>query len=161
MARTKIAKSRDVQPLSGELFFQTYQTLLKHREKMDHELSKMQGKLLRMVKKNALRRIREPYVPRIHNKLTLEEAIRESMVPGEKMVMADILTSLQRKGSYRTNSKKLYTMVNNKLHQDPKIETPKDKQKVPIRGIFIYHPTWKDLRKKKKRGRPRKTTKAA
>jgi hypothetical protein len=74
------------------------------------------------------------YVARMQNHTILAEAIRESMIPGEKMGMKDILTSLQKTGSYRTQSSYFYTMVNNKLNRDPLV-------KKVSRGVFVLQKT--------------------
>ena len=154
----KLTSNTDVKQSSGNVMFKTYQKLLKLREKTDRELLKMDGKFLRMIKRSSLRKPAKVYSARIPNTMTLEEAIRDCMVPGEPMNMDEILISLRKKGTYLTNSSDqlVYTMVNTKLHRDPKVEKPEG-----TRGVFIYEPKNKDTRKIRKRGRPCKVSKVA
>jgi hypothetical protein len=130
------------QSTGSEIYFQTYQGLLRQRERIDRELLKLQSKFFKVIsKRGSLPQKRAKYVPRLENNQTLASAIRECMVPGKEMSMADIIKSLEKKNLYHTDSKYFYTMVNNKLNRDKQI------RKVS-RGIFVFRP----------RGRKRKAT---
>jgi len=136
------------QRTGSEVYFLTYQKLLKQKEKMDKELLKvekemlkLQGKFLKAVSnhgKITMKRVK--YVPRLDNKKILADAIRECMIPQKEMNMGDILKSLEKKNLYQTDSKYFYTMVNNKLNRDPHI------RKVS-RGVFVYKPRSRRKRK--------------
>jgi uncharacterized membrane-anchored protein YjiN (DUF445 family) len=124
------------QHLGSEQQFQTYRELLRQREKIERELLKVTGKLLKAVsrkeaKTDLFKRVK--YVPRLKNDTTLAAAIRECMVPRKEMTMDDILKSLEKKNLYHTDSKYFYTMVNNKLNRDKQI-------KKVSRGIFVFRP---------------------
>ena len=132
----KVAVGTETSQLTGsEIYFQTYQGLLRQREKIDRDLLKLQGKFLKAISKakGILPEKRAKYVPRLKNMTTLVQAIRECMVLGKEMTMDDILKSLSKKNLYQTDSKYFYTMVNNKLNRDPKI-------KKVSRGVFVSHP---------------------
>jgi len=118
---------------SGELYFSAYQKLMRQRARIDKEIFKVQSKLLKDISKKGHSNSggRKKYVPRQNNTTILAKAIRESMVPEEKMIMVDILESLQSRSLYHTSSKYFYTMVNNKLNKDNKI-------KKVSRGVFVY-----------------------
>lgn len=132
---------------SNRQFFKTYHHVLAQKKKFDDELVSMQEKLLEMLqsgshqKPSAPKRRGRPskkskeYVPRMDNNLTLVEAIRSVMVPGQEMKMKEILDKLVETGAYKTKSSKLYTMVNNKLNRDTeRISTIR-------RGVFVLDPT--------------------
>ena len=123
------------QKTGSEIYFQTYQKLLRQRQGIDRELLKMQGRFFKAVssRKNLGNGEHIQYVPRLKNTTTLVLAIRACMVPNTKMSMAEILTALRKKKLYQTSSKYFYTMVNNKLNRDEKIEKTS-------RGIFVYKP---------------------
>lgn len=143
---TKTAVGKDTSRQTGsETYFQTYQKLLRQRNRIDKDLLKLQGKFLKAVsgRKGTAAIKRAKYVPRLKNTTTLASAIRECMVPSEEMTMDDIQKSLSKKGLYHTSSKYYYTMVNNKLNRDPHI-------KKVSRGVFVYKP----------RGRKKKVTAA-
>lgn len=121
---------------SGQ-FFQAYHFLLKQREKLDRTLLRMQEQLMQRVSKKAAQVAVPPkkegkYVPRIGNELTLVEAIRQVMTPGKRYTTQGVMDELQNTGAYLTNSEKFYTMVNNKLNRDPRIDKPSG-----TRGIFV------------------------
>lgn len=143
MSDTKINKESSIS--SSKLYFNAYQQLLRQKVKIDQELGKIQSKILKSisnVKSGSKEGIRKTYVPRVNNKISLVDAIRESMTPNVEMTMTDILESLKSKGIYSTNSKYIYTMINNKLNRDKQV-------KKVGRGIFIYHPKSKKVRKTK------------
>jgi len=126
----------EASPSSGsEIFFQTYQELLRQKERIDKELLKQQKKLFKALSKSQGRipENRVKYVPRLENNKTLAQAIRECMKPRKEMKMQDILKALSKKRLYHTDSKYFYTMVNNKLNRDPQVE------KVS-RGVFVFTP---------------------
>jgi len=132
------------QKTGSEIYFQTYQGLLRQKEKIDREILKMQGKFMKAISRSGnVPKQRATYVPRLDNRKTLALAIRECMVPGKEMSMRDIIKSLEKKDLYHTDSKYFYTMVNNKLNRDKLI-------KKVSRGIFVYRP----------RGRKQKTSAA-
>ncbi len=120
-----------------ELFFQTYQKLLRQKERIDRELLKLQSKMFKAISRKSKSSpdmmSRKRYVSRLNNTITLASAIRGCMIPKKEMTMNDILESLEKKDLYHTSSKYFYTMVNNKIHLDKKI------RKVG-RGVFIYRP---------------------
>ncbi len=134
MNKTRVGKDASQQAGSG-LYFRTYQKLLKQRGKIDKELAKMQTKLLRVATRNrvVISGQRVKYVDRLENTKPLFQAIRESMTPNKEMTMKDIIKSLTDRGLYHTNSKYIYTMINNKLNRDPKIKKVR-------RGVFSYRP---------------------
>ena len=118
----------------GELYFQTYQKLLRQKEQIDRDLFKLQKKHFKeFSRQGGIRTDRKIYVPRLNNTTTLVEAIRKCMTPNREMTMIDIIGSLEKKGLYHTSSKYFYTMVNNKIHQDENI-------KRIGRGVFILRP---------------------
>lgn len=118
----------------GELYFQTYQKLLKQKEQIDRDLFKLQKDFSKKIsKQGGIVADRKTYVPRLNNTTTLVEAIRKCMIPKREMTMIDIIGSLEKKGLYHTSSKYFYTMVNNKIHQDEDI-------KRIGRGVFILRP---------------------
>ena len=123
--------------LSGEeLFFQTYQKLLRQKERIDRELLKLQSKMFKAISrksKSVIELGRKVYVPRLNNTTTLAEAIRGCMIHSREMTMNDILAALEKKKLYHTDSKYFYTMVNNKIHLDKRI-------KKVGRGVFVYSP---------------------
>ena len=129
MSKTKVNKGASRR--AEGTFFETFQKLSKQKLQLERQLLQIQSHLVKALgnKKSGLGS-RKKYVPRKHNKLTLIEAIRQCMVPGEKMVMDEIVASLKESGLYRTNSTYFYTMVNNKLNRDQKI------RKVS-RGVFV------------------------
>jgi len=128
--------------LSGGVYFQTFRDLLKQREALDHQILKLQGRFFKMMEKRVVttRPSSKKYVARMQNHTILAEAIRDSMTPGKRMGMQDILKSLCKAGLYKTQSSYFYTMVNNKLNRDSRI-------KKVSRGVFVLQ---------KKAGRPRK-----
>jgi hypothetical protein len=127
-----VVGTETLQQTTGEVFFQTYQGLLRQKEKIDKDLLKLQSKFFKAISRNGIippQRVQ--YVPRLQNKKILSDAIRECMVPGKEMTMLDILKSLDKKDLYHTDSKYFYTMVNNKLNRDPLV-------KKVSRGVFVY-----------------------
>jgi len=119
---------------NGELYFQTYQKLLKQKERIDKDLLELQGKMFKDISQpgeGSTDPERKKYVPRLDNTIILAKAIRKCMIPKKEMTMKDILKSLKEKDLYHTRSGYLYTMVNNKIHTDEKIE------KVG-RGLYVY-----------------------
>ena len=127
---TKAGKDTSLQ--TG-VFFQTFQDLLKQREALDHQILRLQGRFFKMMEKSV--KVGTPiepkkYVARMQNHTILAEAIRESMIPGQRMGMKDILSALEKTGSYKTQSSYFYTMVNNKLNRDPLV-------KKVSRGVFV------------------------
>jgi hypothetical protein len=129
-----IVGTEALQSTSGEVFLNTYQGLLRQKDKIDKDLLRFRSKFFKAISlTGALVPKRAVYVPRLPNKRILAEAIRECMVPGREMGMDDILQSLIKKDLYHTNSKSFYTMVNNKLNRDPLV-------KKVSRGIFVYKP---------------------
>jgi len=142
MNATKVGKDTSLQ---GGVYFQTFRDLLKQREALDHQILRLQGRFFKMIEKNAgngngKKLSSKKYVARMQNHTILADAIRECMVPGERMGMQDILSALCKTGAYRTKSGYFYTMVNNKLNRDPRV-------KKVSRGVFVLQ---------KKAGRPRK-----
>jgi hypothetical protein len=149
--------------MSGSQYIQTYQKLLRQKHRIDKELDKIQMSLLRNASSRKVERpsanLGKKYVERVGNKTTLVEAIHEALVPGKVMSMKDILKAMKQQKVYRTNSKKLYTMVNNKVNRDENIQHVS-------RGFFVYNPPKKLGRPKmiasfaepqpKKLGRPKK-----
>ena len=130
MNTTKTGKDTSLQ---GGVYFQTFRELLKQREALDHQILRLQGRFFKMVEKDVKSSIKLPsrkYVARMQNHTILAEAIRECMIPGEKMGMQDILKALCKTGAYRTKSSYFYTMVNNKLNRDPRV-------KKVSRGVFV------------------------
>jgi len=122
------------QPATGEGFFQTYQSLLRQKERIDKDLLKLQSKFFKAISREGIApKSKAAYVPRLQNTKILAEAVRECMVPGVEMTMQDILKSLTKKDLYHTDSKYFYTMVNNKLNRDPLV-------KKVSRGVFVYKP---------------------
>ena len=135
MSTKTVGKEASV--IGGELYFQTYQRLLKQKERIDRDLLKLQSKFFKVAsrgsKVSSTEIGRKRYVPRLNNTTTLASAIRECMIPSKEMTMRDILNALEKRSLYHTSSKYFYTMVNNKIHLDKKIE------KVG-RGVFVYSP---------------------
>ena len=132
----KVAVGTEASQLTGsEIYFQTYQGLLRQRERIDRDLLKLQGKFFRAISKSKgfSTSERVKYVPRLQNTTTLANAIRGCMAPNKEMTMSNILSSLSKKNLYHTDSKYFYTMVNNKLNRDYKI-------KKVSRGVFVYNP---------------------
>lgn len=124
--------SRDTSLREG-VFFQAFQDLMKQREALDRQILRMQGRFFKMMEKSVKSSTpleTKKYVARMQNHTILAEAIRECMIPGQKMGMKDILCSLQKTGGYKTQSSYFYTMVNNKLNRDPLVN------KVS-RGVFV------------------------
>ena len=143
------AAGKDASLEKGGVFFQTFRELLKEREALDHQILRLQGRLFNMVEKKTLsspssenETSKRKYVPRMDNKTILRDSIREVMATGKPMGMKEILFALEKTGSYRTKSKYLYTMVNNKLNRDPQI-------KKVSRGVFEMN---------MKAGRPKKAS---
>ena len=136
MNRLEVGKEAS-QQTGSELYFQTYQGLLRQRDRIDREILKLQGKFLKALSrsKGILPSRKKKYVPRLKNTITLAQAIRKAMTPGQKMTMDDVLKSLSSKKLYNTNSDQLYTMVNNKLNSDKLI-----KKVEGSRGVFVYKP---------------------
>jgi len=131
-----IAEAGHESSLQTGVFFQTFQTLLKQREALDRQISRMQGRFFKMMEKSVKTGTpseSKKYVARMQNHTILAEAIRECMTIDQRMGMKEILCCLQKTGSYKTQSSYFYTMVNNKLNRDPLIE------KVS-RGVFVLHP---------------------
>jgi hypothetical protein len=130
-----IVGTEALQSTSGEVFLNTYQGLLRQKDKIDKDLLRFRGKFFKAISRTgALVQKRAIYVPRLDNKKILSEAIRKCMVPGREMTMNDILKSLKKKDLYHTDSKYFYTMVNNKLNRDDLIEKTS-------RGVFVYRPS--------------------
>jgi hypothetical protein len=123
------------QRTGSEIYFQTYQELLRQKDKIDREILKMQSKFLKAISRNGtIPQSRATYVSRLENHRTLALAIRACMVPDKEMTMKNILKSLEKKNLYHTDSKYFYTMVNNKLNRDPHIFKMS-------RGVFMYVPS--------------------
>ena len=61
------------QTTGSELYFQTYQKLLKQKERIDREILKLQGKFFRAIsrRKGVISEKRMKYVPRLKNDITL------------------------------------------------------------------------------------------
>ena len=134
MAKTKVGKDASE---TGLHYFQAQNKLLSQKQRIERELLRLEGKVLRAAsRKSSI--VSRKYVPRLENTTTLVEAIRQCMVPGKKMRMVDILKSLISRNLYHTNSKYFYTMINNKLNRDPLI-------KKVSRGVFVYHPRKKKI----------------
>lgn len=130
------AVGKEASTSGGELYFQTYQKLLRQKERIDREILKLQSKFFKAVSRRVVTGVeedRKKYVPRLNNTTTLVSAIRECMTPSKEMTMTDILISLEKKNLYRTDSKYFYTMVNNKLNRDELV------RKIS-RGVFVYRP---------------------
>lgn len=132
MSTTKVGKDTSLQ--KGGVFYQTFRDLQKQQRALDHQIQKLGRKLLKAASKKAkASKDRKVYVSRMKNNKTLKEAILCVMIPGRKMDMDEILSTIERKKAYHTASNEFYTMVNNKLHEMRK--------KGPItrvsRGIFI------------------------
>ena len=73
---------------------------------------------------------RKIYVARLPNKRTLRESIHNCMVVGRETTIQEVLAKV----NYKTDSKYFYTMVDNKLNDDPLIE-----RIAGARGVFILH----------------------
>ncbi len=129
MAKVKVGTEAS---RTGELYYRAYQKLSRQKLRIEREMLKLQGKILKAASRRGVV-VSRKYVPRLSNTTTLVEAIRQCMVPGKKMRMVDILKSLTKRNLYHTKSKYFYTMINNKLNRDPLIE------KVS-RGVFVYCP---------------------
>jgi len=128
------------QTAGSGLYFQTYQKLLRQRERIDREILKMQGRFFKAISKSkGVVTGHKKYVPRLKNSTTLACAIRKCMIPNREMNMQDVLKTLIKKDLYHTNSDSFYTMVNNKLNRDKLI-------KKVSRGIFVYSPRVKKER---------------
>ncbi len=144
-------KKEEVLGKEGKKFLRTFKILLKQRDRIDQQMIKLEGRVLKVLDKNKKSTHgRKKYVKRSGNKLILVDAIRIAMVLGKGMTMKEILASLDKKRIYRTKSKYLYTMANNKLNRDKSIE------KVS-RGVFLLTSLPKETGSKK-RGRPRKAS---
>ena len=129
-----IVGTEALQSTDGKVFLQTYQGLLRQKDKIDRDLKRFRGKFFKTISLNGVLSVKRAiYVPRLENKKILAEAIRKCMVPGKEMTMKDVLKSLKKKDLYHTKSKYFYTMVNNKLNRDDLIEKTS-------RGVFIYRP---------------------
>jgi len=124
---------KEASTITGGLMFNTYQKLLKQRNRIDRELNKVQTKMFKSFSVKRGFTQREVYVPRMDNKSTLIEALHSCMTPKEEMTMKEILASLNKKSGYKTRSGYLYTMVNNKLNRDERIKKVR-------RGVFVYSP---------------------
>lgn len=129
MPKTKKV-GKDASTRSEEAYYQTLQDLLRQKEQVDRQIFKVQGKLFRCFVGNSKTAGTKRYVPRMHNTVILRDAIRKSMVPGKKMTMQDVLSSIRKQDLYHTNSRLFYTMVNNKLNRDKKIQKTS-------RGVFV------------------------
>ena len=117
----------------GGLHFQTYQKLLRQKQRIDKELDKVQTQLLRDLSKQSrqaitgkrpvgrprkfVQEISKPkrpigrprkvrkYVDRVPgNMMILIDAVCESMSPGKKMSMKQIFKAVKNKGIYKTNT---------------------------------------------------------
>jgi len=129
---TKAGKDTSLQ--TG-VFFQTFKDLLKQREALDHQILRLQGSFFKAMEKSVKAGTTskpKKYIARMQNHTTLAEAVRDCMILDQKMGMKEILCSLKNNGSYKTQSKYFYTMVNNKLHRDPLIERVSQ-------GVFVLH----------------------
>lgn len=127
--KTKVRKDASLD--QTEVYFRAFQKLTRQRKKLDHQIRKVQEQMLRyMAGTGSLPGGKKKYVIRMPNTITLKEAIRKCMVPGEKMTMQDIIDSLKKTGLYHTNSSYFYTMVNNKLNRDKNV-------KKVSRGVFV------------------------
>ncbi len=136
MSRQKVG--RDASRKSVGSYLKTFHDLTKKREQLDHQILRVQGKLLQTVASSRKGSGKKPngrkkYVTRMENEMNLEEAICHSMVPGEEMTMEEILESLEKTGLYKTNSQYFYVMVNGKLANSPDIERVR-------RGVYVYRP---------------------
>jgi hypothetical protein len=141
----------------SELYFSTYQALLRQRERIDNQIIRLQGKFLKAVSSNkgitkkGVQSIVNPkrakYVERVKNIRTLSKAIHMAMKSKKKMTMDEILHVIEKRKLYFSNSENFYTMVNNKIHQDKEIHSDG-------RGVYVYKPS-------KKRGRKAKGSTAA
>lgn len=146
MSMTKVGKDTSLR--DGGVHFRTFQNLVKQREALDHQILKLQKDLFKTLelqvldqKKRSIKR-KKKYVARMKNTIILKDAIQQSMVPGRKMTMTDILKAIHKEHLYHTRSDSLYTMVNNKLHimvEDKKRGTPK-MLKIS-RGVFMLQRT--------------------
>lgn len=134
MSSTVVGKDAS-QRTGSEIYFKTYQKLMKQKVKLDRELAKVQTKLLRPTSRNSRSSagLAVKYVLRLDNDMPLIKAIRESMTPDKEMKMKDIINSLLKNGLYHTDSKYLYTMINNKLNRDKQIKKVR-------RGVFMIKP---------------------
>ncbi len=133
MSKTKVGTEAS-QQTDSEIYFQTYQGLMRQRKEIDKEISKIQKKVFKTLSRSSGQSVsRVKYIPRLNNTMTLVQAIRKCMTNGKEMTMKDILKSLSKKKLYHTNSDSLYTMVNNKLNRDEHI-------KKASRGVFVYTP---------------------
>jgi hypothetical protein len=117
----------------SESYIQTYQNLLRQKERIDRNLMKLQSKLLRAMAGQKPVSSPAKYVSRLPNTTILVRAIRECMTPNKEMTMSDILESLHKKDLYHTQSQYFYTMVNNKLNRDSLIHKVR-------RGVFMFKP---------------------
>ena len=117
----------------GGLHFQTYQKLLRQKQRIDKELDTLQTQLLRDLSKQngqsvpfkrpvgrprkivqEISKLKRPvgrprkvkkYVDRAPgNTLILIDAVCESMSPGKKMTMKQIFNAVKKKGIYKTNT---------------------------------------------------------
>ena len=134
---------KDTSRSDSSAYFQAYQKLLKQRERIDKELDKVQVQILKGLSKASSNVVsRNTYVPRVKsNKTTLINALYQCMIPRKEMLMDDILKALRKSNLYKTKSKYLYTMVNNKLNND------EERVGVIRRGVFVLDPT--SIQKKK------------
>ena len=136
MSTTKVGKDTSLQ--KGGVFFQTFRDLQKQQRALDRQIQKLGKNLLKAASKKAkTSKKRSPYVARMKNDKTLKEAILCVMIPGRKMDMDEVLSIIEREKTYRTRSKGIYTMVNNKLHEMRRKGTIKRSS----RGIFILPKT--------------------
>jgi len=140
MPKTKKV-GKDASVRTEEAYYQTLQDLLRQKEQMDRQISKVQRRLSRYLARNSKSAGIKSYVPRMHNTVILRDAIRKSMVPGKKMTMQDVLSSIRKQDLYHTNSRLFYTMVNNKLNRDRKIQKTS-------RGVFVLQKSGQRKRRK-------------
>lgn len=141
MPKTKKV-GKDASQTTGEAYYRTFQKLLRQKEQVDHQILKVQRQFFRCLIGKSNNIGKKNYVTRMHNTVILRDAIRISMVSGKKMTMHDIISSLQKQGLYHTNSQYFYTMVNNKLNRDKKIQKTS-------RGVFILRKSGQRRSKKK------------
>ena len=130
---SSVQVGKDASRTGSGQYFQTYQDLLRQKERIDRELLKLQGKFFKAIAHQKPITRSAKYVPRLDNAMILVRAIRECMIPNKEMNMKDILESLHKKNLYHTQSQYFYTMVNNKLNRDKLIHKAR-------RGVFVYKP---------------------
>ena len=164
MKTLKVGK--DASQLFGERSLSTFQKLMRQQKQIANQLFKIEEKIITGIskvnrsgkKKKYVSRKKKQYVPRMGNKLTLDEAIQECMVPNKEMTAGTVMKSLKKNHLYSTKSKHLRIAISNVLNRNPHIIT-----KVG-RGVFKYVPEnsadtseeVKDSGIKRGRGRPRK-----